>query len=262
MQTLAITPIPAFIDNYIWCLHDQRLAVIVDPGDAAPVQAFLEQNGLDLGGILVTHHHWDHINGIQTLTDQWPGIPVWGPAGETIPCRTDALSQGDHVMLPIGVKLEVLDLPGHTLGHIGYYCAAFGALGPVVFCGDTLFSSGCGRLFEGTPEQMHNSLSLLANLPAATKVYCTHEYTLSNLKFALTVEPDNHEVRKRVEQVEGLRQTGLPSLPTSIALEKAVNPFIRVDNVSVKQAVGQNCGVYPEGDLDTFAKLRLWKDRF
>ncbi len=262
MQTLAISAIPAFVDNYIWCLHDERLAIVVDPGDAGPVQAFLEQHRLDLGGILVTHHHWDHVNGITTLTEQWPGIPVWGPATEQIPGRTEALRHGDQVMLPIGAKLDVLGLPGHTLGHIGYYCDHFGSQGPIVLCGDTLFSSGCGRLFEGTPEQMHTSLSLLASLPPKTGVFCTHEYTQANLKFAMVVEPENADIQSRNGQVIKLREYGIPTLPTTIELEQAVNPFIRVNKPSVRDSVAQNCGVCPAGDLDTFAKLRQWKDRF
>lgn len=262
MHSLAITPIPAFVDNYIWALHDQRVAVVVDPGDAKPVQAFLEQHNLALAGILVTHHHWDHINGIVALTEEWPGIPVWGPARENIPGRTLALQQDDVITLPIGVRLSVLDLPGHTLGHIGYFCADFDGSGPLVLCGDTLFSSGCGRLFEGTPEQMHASLGLLARLPAETRICCTHEYTLSNLKFAAAVEPGNRAVTERIRQVEALRASAQPSLPSTLALERQVNPFLRTDEPAVIQAVTQNCGLSPAGSADTFAKLRSWKDRF
>ena len=262
MQTLAISAIPAFVDNYIWCLHDERLAIVVDPGDAAPVQAFLQNRGLDLGGILVTHHHWDHVNGINTLTEIWPGIPVWGPANENIPGRTQPMKGGDHVLLPIGVRLDVLDLPGHTLGHVGYYCENFGASGAAVFCGDTLFSSGCGRLFEGTAEQMYQSLSLLGGLPLSTKVYCTHEYTQSNLRFAQAVEPDNQDIQQRISEVEQLRQAGLASVPSTIELELRVNPFVRTNQIAVKDAIMRNCGIHPAGDMDTFAKLRLWKDRF
>ena len=188
-----------------------------------------------------------------------PGV---GPAQETIPHRTQALRQGDTVTLPLGVRLSVLDLPGHTLGHIGYFFEDFAGLGPVVLCGDTLFSSGCGRLFEGTPEQMHASLGLLARLPAQTRIYCTHEYTLSNLKFAVTVEPGNSAVADRVRQVEQLRAAGQPSLPSTLGLELQVNPFLRTDQPTVIQAVAQNCGLSPAGPTDTFARLRAWKDRF
>lgn len=262
MQALAITPIPAFSDNYIWCIHDNRLAIAVDPGDAKPVQTFLQQRGLALAGILVTHHHWDHVTGIAPLTAQWPGIPVWGPANETIPGRTVALHGGDSITLPLGLRLQALDLPGHTLGHIGYFGADCLGLGPVLLCGDTLFSSGCGRLFEGTAEQMHTSLSLLAALPEATRVYCTHEYTQSNLRFASEVEPANTAIQARASEVNQLRQAGEPTLPTSIHLELQVNPFLRVREQAVIDAVVRNCGVHPADDTDTFAKLRLWKDRF
>ena len=262
MSTPVITPIPAFVDNYIWTLHDGGVAVVVDPGDAKPVQAFLEQHDLSLAGILVTHHHPDHINGIATLAADWPGIPVWGPARENIPLRTHALKQGDTLTLPLGVRLEVLDLPGRTLGHIGYYCADFAGTGPVVFCGDTLFSSGCGRLFEGTAEQLHASLGLLAELPAQTRICCTHEYTRANLAFAAAVEPDNAAVSERIRQVDSLRAEGKPSLPSTLALERQVNPFLRVREPAVIQSVTQNCGLIPAGPEDTFAKLRSWKDRF
>lgn len=257
-----ITPIPAFVDNYIWALHDAAVAVVVDPGDARPVQAFLASQGLKLAGILVTHHHWDHVNGIEALLAEWPGIPVWGPAQETIPQRSHALSQGDSLTLPLGVRLEVMELPGHTLGHIGYFCADLAGSGPVVFCGDTLFSSGCGRLFEGTPEQMYDSLSRLAALPAQTRVCCTHEYTRANLAFAAAVEPDNAAISARIQQVDSLRAQGKPSLPSTLALELQVNPFLRSSDPTVISAVSQNCGVSPADSVDTFAKLRLWKDRF
>lgn len=262
MPNPAITPIPAFNDNYIWALHDDSVAIVVDPGDAAPVQAFLAQHGLSLAGILATHHHWDHVNGIQALLAEWPGIPVWGPAHENIPQRTHALGQGDRVTLPFGAHFEVMDLPGHTLGHIGYYCADFAGSGPVVFCGDTLFSSGCGRLFEGTADQMYHSLARLAALPAQTRIYCTHEYTRSNLSFACAVEPGNPAIQARIEQVEHLRANGQPSLPSTLALELQVNPFLRTSDPQVMRAVSQNCGTSPATPVETFAKLRSWKDRF
>lgn len=262
MPDLAITPIPAFNDNYIWCLHDTRSAIVVDPGDAAPVQAFLASQGLSLAGILVTHHHWDHVNGINALVQEWPGVAVWGPAAESIPARTNPLQGGDSLTLPLGIRLEVIDVPGHTLGHIAYYAARYDTLGPVLLCGDTLFSSGCGRLFEGTPEQMHHSLGQLAALPSETRVYCTHEYTESNLRFAAAVEPDNAAIAARCTEVQALRAAGKPSLPSTIGLELQVNPFLRVHEPAVIAAVSRNCGTHPSGDLDTFAKLRQWKDRF
>lgn len=262
MQRLTITPIPAFSDNYIWCLHDTRIAIVVDPGDAAPVKAFMADHALTLAGILVTHHHWDHVNGINSLLDEWPGIPVWGPASETIPARTTALAGGETLTLPLGIKVQVIPVPGHTLGHIAYFAASCGEIGPVLLCGDTLFSSGCGRLFEGTPEQMHHSLSQLAALPPETGVYCTHEYTESNLRFASAVEPGNPAIAARVSDVNALRAEGKPSLPSSIGLELQVNPFLRVSHPDVMAAVARNCGTNPASAGDTFAKLRQWKDRF
>ena len=261
MSNLHIHPIPAFSDNYIWCLHNQQLAVVVDPGDAGPVQRYLQQQGLQLAGILVTHHHPDHIAGINTLVENWPGIPVWGPAQERIPALTQPLQQGDRIKPPVGPELDVIEVPGHTLGHIAYYSANDGT-GPVLFCGDTLFSSGCGRLFEGTPEQMFHSLGLFRRLPAATRIFCTHEYTLSNLKFALAVEPDNQDIQQRKADVEQLRAGQLPSLPSTLALELKVNPFLRTDQADVIEAVSRNCGARPASEAQTFARLRAWKDHF
>ncbi|HEX4937256.1 MAG TPA: hydroxyacylglutathione hydrolase [Candidatus Kapabacteria bacterium] len=261
MSNLHIHPISAFSDNYIWCLHNQQLAVVVDPGDAGPVQRYLQQQGLQLAGILVTHHHPDHIAGINTLVEHWPGIPVWGPAQEHIPARTQALQQGNRVQLPLGLELQVLDVPGHTLGHIAYFGTG-ASTGPVLFCGDTLFSSGCGRLFEGTPEQMFHSLGLFRRLPGETRVFCTHEYTLSNLKFALAVEPDNMDIQQRKTAVEQLRADHLPSLPSTLALELKVNPFLRTDQAPVIEAVSRNCGARPASEAQTFARLRAWKDHF
>jgi len=262
MPALTIAPIPAFTDNYIWCLHDGETAVVVDPGDASPVRAFLQQHNLTLAGILVTHHHWDHVGGIESLVKEWTNIPVWGPAAEHIPCRTEALKQGDSVVLPFGFRFDVLEVPGHTLGHIAYYCEDWAGTGPVLLSGDTLFSSGCGRLFEGTAEQMHHSLGLFKRLPGATRVYCTHEYTQANLRFALAVEPDNPDILARQDQVTDLRAQECPSLPTTLSLELKVNPFLRVDKPSVQLAVARNCGSDPSGEVDIFAKLRSWKDHF
>ncbi len=261
MSSLTIHPIPAFNDNYIWCLQDGRQAVVVDPGDAAPVRRYLQDHQLQLAGILVTHHHWDHVNGIADLLAEAPSIPVWGPANEAIPALSQRLRQDDQVTLPTGQTLTVLDVPGHTSGHIAYYCADPGG-DPVLFCGDTLFSSGCGRLFEGTAEQMFNSLGLLRRLPAATRVCCTHEYTLSNLKFAQAVEPENRAVQERQHQVEQLRAQGRPSLPSTLELELQVNPFLRTDQPAVVDAVARNCGSRPASEVQTFARLRAWKDQF
>lgn len=258
---LTLHPIPAFTDNYIWCLHDNQNAYVVDPGQADPVQDYLLDRGLILKGILITHHHWDHVSGIEALSQSYPGIHVWGPAKETIPGRTVALVEGDSVQLNWDLEFGVLEVPGHTLGHIAYY-APTSPFGPLLFCGDTLFSSGCGRLFEGTPEQMHHSLSKLVALPPDTIVCCTHEYTTANLAFAVAVEPDNADIQERVSAVAKLRDQNLPSLPSSIGLEMKVNPFLRVTESTVLESLQKNCGKRPDNEVASFATLRQWKDNF
>jgi hydroxyacylglutathione hydrolase len=186
-----IIPIPAFVDNYIWLVREGSAGAVVDPGDAAPVIAYLQREGITLTAIIATHHHGDHVGGIRDLTARWP-VPVYGPASEAIPGRTQALIEGDAIVVPgIGLPLSTLDIPGHTAGHI----ALVGQ--DLVFCGDTLFAAGCGRLFEGTPAQMVASLGKLAALPDMTRIYCGHEYSLSNLRFALAVEPDSAALRDR-----------------------------------------------------------------
>lgn len=258
---LTLHPVPAFSDNYIWCLHDNQNAYVVDPGQADPVRDYLNDRSLQLKGILITHHHWDHVSGILALTEDYPGIPVWGPKAEDIPGCTHPLGAGDCIELDWGISLLVLEVPGHTLGHIAYYGAET-PKGPLLFCGDTLFSSGCGRLFEGTPEQMHHSLQALAALPAETLVCCTHEYTTANLAFAQAVEPENRAVADRVKSVAKLRDQNLPSLPSTIGLELQVNPFLRVQEESVLRALHSKCGERPANEVASFATLRQWKDNF
>ncbi|MBA54758.1 MAG: hydroxyacylglutathione hydrolase [Pseudomonadales bacterium] len=258
---LTLHPIPAFTDNYIWCLHDNQSAYVVDPGQADPVLDYLHDRSLALKGILITHHHWDHVSGIDALMEEYPGIPVWGPANETIPGRTQSLTEGDLVTLNWDIQLQVFEVPGHTLGHIAYY-GADTPLGNLLFCGDTLFSSGCGRLFEGTPEQMHRSLQKLTVLPPDTKVCCTHEYTTSNLAFAQAVEPYNQDIQERVSAVSALRGRNLPSLPSTLDLELKVNPFLRVTESTVLESLREKCGQRPANEVDSFAKLREWKDSF
>lgn len=254
---LRISPIPAFTDNYIWCLQHEDTCVVVDPGDAAPVLTQLNSLGLNLSAILITHHHWDHTNGIDTLLARFPGIPVYGPVSDKISQITHPLSQGDTVTLPsLDVTFEVFEVPGHTLDHIAYYGQN------ALFCGDTLFSGGCGRLFEGTPAQMHASLGVLAELPEATRVYCTHEYTQANLAFALAVEPDNKHLLAYRDEVARKRAGDTPSLPSSIGREKAINPFLRVKENGLKSSVEQQAGKDLHTDADVFAALRGWKDNF
>ncbi|MFK4234525.1 hydroxyacylglutathione hydrolase [Pseudomonas guariconensis] len=254
---IQIDALPAFSDNYIWLLQDtaKRRCAMVDPGDAAPVQAWLAANpGWVLEDILITHHHHDHVGGVEALKHA-TGARVCGPAQERIPARDLALDDGDQVKV-LGLVFDIIAVPGHTLGHIAYYSA------PLLFCGDTLFAAGCGRLFEGTPEQMHQSLSRLAALPAETRVYCTHEYTLSNLRFAKAVEPENLHVAQRFADVTRLRHEDRISLPSTIGLERLTNPFLRTAETSVKQKADEWKGHSNTSQASVFAALRSWKDTF
>ncbi|RON17045.1 hydroxyacylglutathione hydrolase [Pseudomonas brassicacearum] len=254
---IQISALPAFTDNYIWLLQDHRTqrCAVVDPGDAAPVQAWLAAHpGWVLSDILITHHHHDHVGGVEQLKKA-TNATVYGPASESIPHRDVALKDNDRVSV-LGWDFDVYAVPGHTLGHIAYYHHG------LLFCGDTLFAAGCGRLFEGTPEQMHTSLTRLAALPEDTLVYCTHEYTLSNLKFAAAVEPENRDTAERLAKVTQQRQAGIMTLPSTLALEKLTNPFLRVDETSVKEKVDERNGPYNRAPSAVFAALRAWKDTF
>jgi hydroxyacylglutathione hydrolase len=255
-----LLPLPAFSDNYIWMLHDARHAIVVDPGDAAPVLQALQAHGLELQGILVTHHHHDHVGGVSVL-QQATQAPVFGPAREKIPLNMQGLGQGQQVSL-LGLSWQVLDVPGHTAGHIAFYCADVDGA-PVLFCGDTLFSGGCGRLFEGTPAQMQASLDQLAALPDATQVCCAHEYTLSNLRFARAVEPGNASLLHYQERCETLRAQGVPTLPSRIDLERAINPFLRTRQAAVAQAAhAHDVATDPQDAVAVLAALREWKNNF
>lgn len=256
---MSLIPLPAFQDNYLWLLHDAQRALVVDPGDAGPVQAFLAANGLQLDAILVTHHHPDHTGGVDALREA-TGARVYGPARERIPEPFQRLSGGDAIDV-LGLRFEILDVPGHTAGHIAYYCPAWQGA-PLVFCGDTLFSGGCGRLFEGTAAQMFDSLARLAALPGDTRVCCTHEYTLGNLKFATAVEPGNSQLSLYRQQCELMRLNGKPTLPSSIALEQAINPFLRTRQPAVAQAAHAYDGADPADPVAVFAALRQWKNEF
>ena len=252
---LQITPISAFADNYIWacCLQDSQFCLIVDPGDASVVQDFLQQNGKTLGAVLITHHHNDHIGGLAALRKAYPAARVIGPASEAwrISGLTEQVSHGDAVAIPeLKLNVTVIAVPGHTLGHIAYYAA------PALFCGDTLFSVGCGRLFEGSPLQMWQSLKQLMALPDNTLIYCSHEYTQANIRFALTIEPDNKALIDYAEKCAQLRKADQPTLPALLATEKAVNPFLRSDNSRLQQQLQQNSA------LELFSALRLAKDSF
>jgi hydroxyacylglutathione hydrolase len=253
---LRIDPIPAFNDNYLWLLVRGSHAAVVDPGDAQPVLAHLERFNLKLIDILVTHHHGDHVGGVSALV-RATGARVYGPRGESIPARDIAVGNGDRIEV-LDVGFDVLDVPGHTRGHVAYFAPSPGWL----FCGDTLFAAGCGRLFEGTAEQMTASLAALAALPPTTRVYCAHEYTVSNLRFALAVEPGNEALRLRQQVCIALRQRGAPTLPSTIAEELATNPFLRADVPAVRRAAEARAGRALHSTAEAFAALRAWKDVF
>ena len=227
-----ITPIPAFQDNYIWLISNYQHAVVVDPGDAAPVIAYLKQHQLTLDAILVTHHHADHIGGIDKLARHYP-CKIYAPLKEKYDFNHESVTDKQIIYLNnLQLSLEVLEVPGHTLGHVAYYGAN------ALFCGDTLFGAGCGRLFEGTPAQMFSTLQKLAQLPANTQIYCAHEYTERNLQFALTIEPNNPALLSRIEQTHALRMTGKPSLPSSMAMELSTNPFLRCHSAEIAKRMG------------------------
>ena len=238
------------------------MAVVVDPGDAAPVLQALDKLGLTLAAILVTHHHADHVGGVRAL-HQATGAQVFGPAREEVPAPFTPVMQGDQLDL-LGQTVQVLDVPGHTAGHVAYFLPNAQPQ-PVLFCGDTLFSGGCGRIFEGTPAQMLASLDRLAALPAATQVCCAHEYTLSNLQFALAVEPRNSDLRTYVAQCQQLRAEGSPTLPAQLGTELQINPFLRARHPDVRHAVAQHAGLSAleqTNDVAVFAALREWKNDF
>ena len=261
MVTTELIPVPAFSDNYIWLIRKNGHAVVVDPGQAEPVLAVLDEHNLVLDAILLTHHHGDHVGGVLTL-QQRTGALVYGPASETLPTCDHRLKEGDTVQLPaIGVQFSVIDVPGHTAGHIAYY-GQLPSGKPALFCGDTLFAAGCGRLFEGTPAQMLDSLGKLRVLPDDTLVCCAHEYTLSNLRWATQVEPDNLALQQRWEADSRLRADGVPTLPSSIALELATNPFLRVSEPNVALAANAYAGATLKTPVDVFACLREWKNNF
>lgn len=277
-RSLQVLCIPAFTDNYLWLIHNGRHAVAVDPGDAAPILAALDAHQLILAAILLTHHHPDHCGGVNELLQKATStansvsnsaanstgtpstIPVYGPTHDAIASVTHHLDDGAQLFLPEpGIELNVLAVPGHTKGHIAYYAKNEQWL----FCGDTLFAGGCGRLFEGTPQQMHHSLTRLAALPDATQVYCAHEYTLSNLKFAREVEPGNVALLHRMEQEQAKRAEGLPTVPSTIGQERASNPFLRCGEAAIAARLEQAERLAAGSDpVQVFAALRAWKNDY
>jgi hydroxyacylglutathione hydrolase len=253
---LEIVPLSAFQDNYIWTLRAGKCAAVVDPGEALPVKEYLAREGLKLVAILATHHHPDHVGGIAELVEMTK-VPVFGPKGEPIPALTHPVGQGDNVAIPaLKADFSVLDIPGHTRAHVAYYGLES------LFCGDTLFACGCGRVFEGTAEQMLASLTKLAALPDATKVYCGHEYTLANIKFARAVDPGNSVLAAREERAAKLRAEGRPTLPSTLGEERATNPFLRCAEPVVVESANKYLGARAADPVRVFAAIREWKNRF
>jgi hydroxyacylglutathione hydrolase len=255
---LQINPIKAFDDNYIWVLRNPatETVVAVDPGDESPLLEWLRENGLQLSAVLITHHHYDHVGGVPELSESFPGLRVYGPAGESIKGVTDPLREGDRPeIIGLEADFQVFDLPGHTAGHIAYFSE--GAL----FCGDTLFAGGCGRVFDGSMAQLAASLQRIAQLPAETKIYCAHEYTLDNLGFARWVEPQSEAINQRIEAEQKKRQNGEPTLPSDLQLELRTNPFLRTDQPSVVEAAERIAGKTLTDHAEVFKVIRQWKDR-
>ncbi|MBS0290509.1 MAG: hydroxyacylglutathione hydrolase [Proteobacteria bacterium] len=254
-----IIAIPAFKDNYIWAIHSLEGSnlIVVDPGSADPVLEYLHSNNLNLQSILITHHHWDHTGGILALKKHYPHIQVYGPLKEKIDGLTHPLQENQKLSFPsFDMTLTVMDIPGHTLGHIAYFSSNH------LFCGDTLFSCGCGKIFEGTPAQMANSLEKIKKLSVNTQIYCGHEYTFSNIAFAQKVEPNNLALKARLNEVLKFQQQKLPTLPVSLESELRTNPFLRCQEKEVIQSVQDYWGISLCSPLDIFAKLREWKNQF
>lgn len=263
MSAIHILTIPAFVDNYFWLIHNGKDAIIVDPGNAAPVQACLKQHQLNLCAILLTHHHADHIGGVDDLIKNAP-VPVYGPLADQqsgrIPAITQGCQQDESILIrELNLQLNIIEVPGHTSSHIAYYSAELAAL----FCGDTLFTGGCGRLFEGTPAQMVISLHKITALPANTKIYCAHEYTLSNLRFALEAEPDNQALQARFEQASAAREKGLATVPGQLDLELQTNPFLRCNSSEIIRTLqNQQRLLNTTDEVSVFAALRQWKNNY
>lgn len=259
---VVVVPIPALRDNYIWLLRRGRWAAVVDPGESAPVFDYLACHGLELVAILVTHHHADHVGGIAGLREGFPKARVYGPAKEAVVGVTHLLGEGERLELPeMDVSFQVLEVSGHTRGHVAYYEPNLSGVAGL-FCGDVLFSAGCGRLFEGSPEQMQHALARLRALPAETRIYCAHEYTEANLRFAQRVEPANPSISEYAARVAHLRTAGLPSLPTTLATECRINPFLRWDSPCIQAAAEQYLGHAVVGAVAVFAAIRAWRNDF
>ena len=253
---LSVEPIKAFEDNYIWLVTTNEGSIVVDPGESSKIIKLIDENKISLKGIFVTHHHYDHTDGLKDLSRKL-NIDIYGP-NNNINEINKRVKNSDHISI-LGIDFEIIEVPGHTLDHIAFY--SFNDGEPILFCGDTLFAGGCGRIFEGTYEQMFESLNKLSSLPKNTKIYCGHEYTLSNLKFAIEVDSSNKDLIDEYEQIKRLRNIDCPSLPSTLDRELKVNPFLRCDNYSIKNKIKKEFGISANG-LDIFTALRKWKDSF
>ncbi len=256
MPGYEVVPLRAFSDNYIWTMRDATHAAVVDPGDAQPVFDYLARENLTLVAILNTHHHADHVGGNAALLSRHQ-VPVYGPHDERIPDVSERLGDGQRFVLPyFNITMETIEIPGHTRSHIAFHGDG------MLFCGDTLFAAGCGRLFEGTPRQMYDSLTRLARLPDDTRVYCGHEYTLSNIKFARTVDPDNRRLPELEIKMQALRAQDRPTLPSTIGQEKATNPFLRVTEPALVRSASARAAKALSDPVRVLAEIRDWKNNF
>tara|TARA_Y100001970_G_scaffold63490_1_gene81313 strand:+ start:465 stop:1229 length:765 start_codon:yes stop_codon:yes gene_type:complete len=253
---LSVEPIKAFTDNYIWLVSTNEGSIVIDPGESKNIQKLIDNNTIDLKGILITHHHYDHTNGLSELV-KINELEVYGPVNN-IDGINHRLNDKDKISI-IGIDFDVISIPGHTLDHIGFYSA--NANNPILFCGDTLFAGGCGRIFEGTYEQMFHALKKITKLPTNTNIYCGHEYTLSNLKFALEADDTNKELIEEFKKVENKINSNIPSLPTTLDKELKVNPFLRCDNINIQNKIIEKFKV-SNNELEVFTALRKWKDNF
>ena len=253
---LSVEPIKAFTDNYIWLVSTNEGSIVIDPGESKSIQKLIDNKTIDLKGILITHHHYDHTNGLSELVKK-NELEVYGPVNN-IDGINHRLNDKDKISI-IGIDFDVISIPGHTLDHIGFYSA--NASNPILFCGDTLFAGGCGRIFEGTYEQMFNALKKITKLPTNTNIYCGHEYTLSNLKFALEADDTNKELIEEFKKVENKIISNIPSLPTTLEKELKVNPFLRCDNINIQNKIIEKFNV-SKNELEVFTALRKWKDNF
>ena len=253
---IQIEPIKAFNDNYIWLVQTNEGVLVIDPGDSNPVIKYLTERNLNLDAILITHHHYDHTGGIEELVGKYSIKNIYGPHNSSAHI-TDALKEGFAIKV-IGLDFNIIEVPGHTLDHIAFYVEH--ESGSYLFCGDTIFSAGCGRVFEGTFSQMHDSLQKLAQLPDSTKIYCAHEYTLSNLAFAKLAEPDNKKITDREKEVKNLLKNGLPSLPSTLKNEKEFNPFLRCAEKDMISSLTNKHNLTNTDPVNIFSELRQWKD--